>query len=76
MPTASQLASEGTVAATRDELRHILGDVDDAKTLEILKLSPTMAELEQAAYWAEGEGDRLARSGEPLTVGPPGSMKS
>ncbi len=66
MPTAAEMGREGVMGATWDELRKILGDVDDAKTLEILKLQPTTAELEQAAYWADGEGDQLAREGAPL----------
>lgn len=50
----------------RDDLRRILGDMDDAKTIEILALNPSLADLEQAAIWATGDGDVLARSGHPL----------
>jgi hypothetical protein len=53
-------------AAGPDELKAILGDVDDAKVIEILKLQPSIAELEQAAVWAVGDGDVLARGGHPL----------
>jgi hypothetical protein len=53
--------------ASYDELRRILGDIDEAKAIKILALGPTVAELEQAAMWAAGEGDGLARSGHPLT---------
>lgn len=67
MPSAAGMGREGAMGATWDELRRILGEVEDAKTLEILKLEPTTAELEQAAYWADGEGDQLAREGAPLS---------
>ncbi|MCR4282454.1 MAG: hypothetical protein NUV72_05445 [Bauldia sp.] len=53
-------------APNADDLRRILGDLDDAKVLEILKLSPTEPELEEAAEWAAGDGDILDRSGHHL----------
>jgi hypothetical protein len=53
--------------ATHDELRSILGDVDDATTLEILGLNPTVADLEEAVMWASGRGDILGKQGRPLT---------
>jgi len=54
------------VLAGRDDLRRILGDLDDAKIIEILALNPSLTELEKAAMWATGDGDILARSGHPL----------
>jgi hypothetical protein len=47
-------------------LRSILGDFDDAKIIEILVLNPSVADLEEAAIWATGDGDVLARNGRPL----------
>ena len=47
--------------ASRDEVRHVLGAVDEAKTIEFLALRPTPADLEEAAIWATGDGDVLAR---------------
>lgn len=52
--------------ADRADLTRILGDLDDAKIVEILALHPTVPELEQAAIWASGEGDVLARKGHKL----------
>jgi hypothetical protein len=63
MPATSAVAA----AATHDELKHVLGDIEDAKTLEILALRPTVAELEEAMLWAEGEGESLGKEGRPLT---------
>lgn len=53
--------------ATEDELQSILGDLDEATVLEILNLSPTVVELEEAATWSAGDGDILDRQGRPLT---------
>ena len=58
--------SAAPAAATRQELKHVLGDIDDARTLEVLALGPTVAELEQTMVWAEGEGDTLGKEGRPL----------
>jgi hypothetical protein len=52
--------------AGEEALRHILGDLNDARVLEILAIAPTEAELEEANLWASGEGDLLDRSGHPL----------
>ena len=52
--------------ATHDDVRSILGDIDDATTLEILGLNPTVADLEEAVTWASGSGDVLDKQGRPL----------
>ncbi len=64
MPTR-QDAPPRTIRA--DELKSIVGDIDEAKVIEILKLNPTVAELEEAAVWAAGDGDVLDKEGRPLT---------
>ena len=51
---------------TRDDLARLVGDLDEHKTLEILALNPTPAELEEAAIWATGDGDVIAKMGHPL----------
>jgi hypothetical protein len=53
--------------ATRADVLRFVRDVDERKVLEILALHPTVAEIEQAALWAAGDGDVLARSGHPLS---------
>jgi hypothetical protein len=50
----------------RDRLRGILGNIDDARIMAILALKPSLADLKEAAVWATGDGDVLARSGHPL----------
>lgn len=53
--------------ASRSDLTRVLGDLDDAQIAEILALRPTLAEVEQAALWAEGEGEVLSASGHTLS---------
>jgi len=60
------MTSEGRIAAI-EELRHILGDVDDAKAAEILALEPTVAELQTAVLWADGKEDIVATQGGSLS---------
>jgi len=64
--------SEQPIAAAQpatvghEDVTRILGEVDDAKIVEILALKPTFQELEEAALWVTGDGDALAKSGHPL----------
>ncbi len=53
--------------ASEHELRSIVGDIDETKIVEIIKLNPTVADLEEAAIWAGGNGDTLGKTGHPLT---------
>lgn len=50
-------------AATRADLEAIVGDIDEAKVIEILELRPTVADLELAAVWLAGEDDVLGKAG-------------
>jgi hypothetical protein len=49
--------SGGTALATRDEIKGVLGAVDPAEMLAIMALRPTMADIEQASIWLEGDPD-------------------
>jgi hypothetical protein len=65
--TAVRSRGGGELAmATRDDLLRLFGDVDGRKALDILALHPTVAEVEEAALWAAGDGDVLAKGGHPL----------
>ena len=59
----------GTQGATasRDDLLSIVGHIDERKVLDILALRPTIAEIEEAAVWATGNGDVLGKAGRPLS---------
>jgi hypothetical protein len=52
--------------ANHVDLMRILGEVDDAKIVEILALKPTLQEVEETALWVAGAGDVLAKDGHPL----------
>jgi len=67
MSNAQTVHGSRRIPATGDEVRAILGDLDDATVLEILNLSPTVLELEEAAVWSGGDGDVLGKEGRPLT---------
>jgi hypothetical protein len=54
-------------AARGDDIKRILGDIDESKVIEILELKPTVADVEEAAVWARGNGDILAKAGRPQT---------
>jgi hypothetical protein len=65
--TAQSRAANERVAATRDDLLRLVGEVDERKLLDILALHPTVAEIEEATVWASGDGDVLAKEGHPLS---------
>jgi len=51
--------------ASRDEVKAILGDLDPGKMLAIVELRPTVADVETALLWLEGDAD-VYGAGEPL----------
>lgn len=56
------------VSATRNDLARLVGDVGEQMVLDILALHPTIAEVEEAALWAAGEGDVLVKAGHQLSA--------
>lgn len=67
MPPAQTGVGAKTALASREDLQRLVGDVDERKSLDILALHPTIAEIEQVALWSAGDGDILAKSGCPLS---------
>jgi hypothetical protein len=51
--------------ATADDIRHILGALDDAKLLDIVALQPTILDVEEASLWLAGDPDVFG-AGRPL----------
>lgn len=49
--------SGGTALATQDDIKGILGDIEPAEMLTIMSLRPTIADIEQASVWLEGDPD-------------------
>jgi predicted phosphoribosyltransferase len=56
----------GSIKVNAQDVRSVVGDVDDTKVTEILTLAPTPEELADAAMWVTGNGDLRAREGHKL----------
>jgi len=57
--------SGGTALATHDDVQGILGNLDPAQMLAIMSLRPTIADIEEASLWLEGDTDVFG-AGEPI----------
>lgn len=66
-PRTSKASRSAPVFATRADVVRLFGDLDDESVSEVLALTPTIAEVEEASVWLEGEGDVIARKGHPQT---------
>lgn len=64
-PSAFPAASQQP--ATRADFHRILGSLEDPKVIDILKLNPTVEDLEQAAVCAAGDHDVLAKDGHQVS---------
>jgi hypothetical protein len=53
------------VLATRDDIKAILGNIDQDKMLTIVELQPTIADVEAASAWLAGDTD-IFEPAEPL----------
>jgi hypothetical protein len=49
--------SGGTALATPSDIKDLLGDIDSAEMLAIMSLRPTIADIERASVWLEGDPD-------------------
>ncbi len=49
--------SGGIALATQDDIKTVLGDIDPAEMLAIMSLRPTMADIEKASLWLDGDPD-------------------
>lgn len=55
-------------AATREDIRHVFGELDDNLVANILAVQPTYRELSDAAIWVRGDGDLIAREHRELSA--------
>ena len=62
-------ASDPSRFATLEDIRHVLGDVEDIVVAEILSVRPTYRDLSEAAVWAHGDSDLVVRERGELTAG-------
>jgi hypothetical protein len=56
---------QSDIAASSDDVRRILGELDEAKLLDILALRPTVLDVENASMELSGDRD-IFGAGEPL----------
>ena len=49
--------SSAAALATRNDIKGILGDIDPAEMLAIMALKPTIADIEAASVWLDGDPD-------------------
>lgn len=66
---ARTAASDPARFATHEDVRHVLGEVEDIVIAEILSVRPTYRDLSEAAIWAHGDSDLAARERGELTAG-------
>lgn len=69
---AQKSGGQSGVAASADDVRRILGELDEAKLLDILALRPTLLDVENASMELSGDRDVFG-AGEPLK-GVPGDI--
>ena len=60
-------ASEPGRAATTEDVRRVLGQLEDIEVAHIMALHPTYGDLSEAALWARGDGDLAAREAQTLS---------
>lgn len=61
---ATQPGRQST-AATSEDVKNILGELDTDKLIAIMSLKPTLAEVETASVWLAGDSDVFG-AGEPI----------
>jgi hypothetical protein len=67
MPSLAQGNSKNMPVTSAAEVRHLAGPLNDDVVAAVLKIGPSLEELEMAASYARGEGDLIDRAGHPLT---------
>jgi hypothetical protein len=60
-------ATHASWLPSRDEVLHLVGDVDDAVVTAILATGATYVEIEEAVNWLSGDPEGLARRGRSLS---------
>lgn len=59
-------SAEADTPVKLDDIRELIGDIDEVDAAAIIATGATRAELEQAVFYACGYGDVVDRSGHPL----------
>lgn len=67
MPLKTTAEEDPNRKAAVDDIRHILGHLEDRTLIEVLATSPTLHDLTLAALWRRGDGDLIAREHRELS---------
>jgi hypothetical protein len=67
MPDTFKSNSRNLPITSAAEVRHLLGPLTDAAVAEILRIGPSLEEVQVAARHMEGAGDLVDRSGHTLS---------
>jgi hypothetical protein len=67
MPSPLRETAHSGMTASYDDVVRLFGHLEDEAIVEVLRLLPTITELEEAQAWMVGQGDTLARAGRPQT---------
>jgi hypothetical protein len=67
MASLAKSNSKSVPAISAAEVRHLAGPLNDDAVAAILRVGPSLEELEVAARYVRGEGDLVARAGHPLS---------
>jgi len=65
MANRSTTAHHPGTSAAPDDIRRVLGTLDEEKLLDIMALRPTLLDVEEASIWLAGDSDVFG-SGRPL----------
>lgn len=65
MSKGPTIASDRDALAASDDVKRVLGELDDAKVLDILALRPTILDVEEASLWLSADND-IFGAGHPL----------
>lgn len=68
MKRTDSLPADPTRLATAEDVRHVLGAIEDITIAQILAVQPTYQELAEAAIWSRGDGDLAAREAKDLSA--------
>jgi hypothetical protein len=67
MTSPAKSDSKDVPVTSAAEVRHLAGPLNDDAVAAILRVGPSLAELEIASRYVRGEGDLVDRAGHPLS---------
>ena len=59
MARSETLTEKHSALATHNDVRDVLGNLDDDKMVAIMALKPTIVDVEEASIWLSGDAETL-----------------